>query len=111
MAIRLTKAFAKDANQVDLVVPATIPTVALDETYDATISASTELILNTATTLIEVSAIDKGIFMKWGATASSTDFDEFIPANQTRWFAIPTGQTAVQFIEEAATAKLVVIEK
>jgi hypothetical protein len=85
--------------------------VALEETYYATVSSSTAITLNTATTYLEVSAIDKGIFMKWGGTASSSDFDEFIPANQTRAFVKPTGQTSVQFIEETATAKLVVIEK
>lgn len=81
----------------------------LEETYDATISASTAITLNTSATWIEVSAIDKGIFMKWGATASSTDFDEFIPANTSKKFVILAA--TVQFIEESATAKLVVIEK
>lgn len=81
----------------------------LEETYDATISASTAITLNTSASWIEVSAIDKGIFMKWGATASSTDFDEFIPANTSKKFVILAA--TVQFIEESATAKLVVIEK
>lgn len=91
--------------------------VALEETYDATISSSTSLTLNASTTFIEVSAIDKGIFLKWGGTASSTDFDEFIAPNSTRQYYVPpnasTGalHTTVQFIEESATAKLVVIEK
>lgn len=83
----------------------------LEETYDATISSSTSITLNTAATYLEVSAIDKGVFMKWGATASSSDFDEFISPNTTRVYVVPTGQTTVQFIEESATAKLVVIEK
>lgn len=81
----------------------------LEETYDATISSSTEITFASGTSSIEVSAIDKGIFMKWGATASSSDFDEFIPANTTKIFEIQS--TSAQFIEEAATAKLVVIEK
>lgn len=78
-------------------------------TYDATISGSTSITLNSGTTYIIVSAIDKGIFMKWGATASSSAFDEFIPANQTAVFVKQAA--TVQFIEESATAKLVVIEK
>lgn len=78
-------------------------------TYDATISGSTTVTLNAGTTSIVVSAIDKGIFMKWGATASSSAFDEFIPANTTRVFVRLA--STVQFIEEAATAKLVVLEK
>lgn len=81
----------------------------LEETYDATISASTTVTFASGTSVIEVSAIDKGIFMKWGATASSSDFDEFIPANTTRCF--PILSATAQFIEEVATAKLVVIEK
>jgi len=83
------------------------PTLA--RTYDATISASTTVTFAAGTNYIEVSAIDKGIFMKWGATASSSAFDEFIPANTSKRFV--TLAATAQFIEEAATAKLVVIEK
>jgi len=78
-------------------------------TYDATISSSTAITFNTASEYIEVTAIDKGIFMKWGATAASNAFDEFIPANTSKVFIIQA--TTAQFIEQAATAILVVIEK
>lgn len=90
--------------------------VALEETYDGTVSASTEITLNTATTYIEVTAIDKAIMMKWGtADASTTDFDVVIAPNTTRGFWVPndttgTRYTAVNFIEEVATAKLAVTE-
>lgn len=105
-----TPQLPRDDNQVPL--PNSVPSVvALEETYDAIISTSTSITLNTATTLIEVTAIDKGIFLKWGAAAASTDFDEFIAPNTTRIYGVPSGQTSVQFIEEVATAKLVVIEK
>jgi hypothetical protein len=82
---------------------------ALAVTYDATISSSTEITLAAGATYIEVSAIDKGVFMKWGTTASSSAFDEFISANTTRLF--PVKAATVQFIQESATAKLVVVEK
>jgi hypothetical protein len=92
--------------------------VALEETYDATISGSTELSLNASTNLIEVCAIDKAIMMKWGTSdASTSDFDEVIPANTVRQFSVPidsaTGvkYTAVNFIEQSATAILAVVEK
>lgn len=85
--------------------------LAIAVTYDATISSSTAVSLNASTTSIEVTAIDKGIFMKWGGTASSTSFDEFIGAGLTRCYEVPEGQTSVEFIQESATAKLVVIEK
>lgn len=92
--------------------------VAIDETYDATVSGSTEITLNAATTLIEVGAIDKAILLKWGADdASTSDFDEVIPANTVSQFYIPIDSStkasfaAVNFIEEAASAHLVVIEK
>ena len=92
--------------------------VAINETYDATISASVEITLNALTTLIEVSAIDKTILLNWGTTsASTTVFDEVISLNTTRQFLVPTDvttenlYTAVNFIEQAATAILAVIEK
>ena len=85
------------------------PTLAV--TYDATVNASTEVAIASGASYIEVTAIDKGIFLKWGATASSSAFDEFIAPNVTRLYIIPTGVTSVQFIEESANAKLVVIQK
>lgn len=85
---------------------------ALAVTYDATISASTEITLNASTTMISVTAIDKAILLNWGTSdASTTVFDECIPANDTRHFYVPAGVAAVNFIEEAATAKLVCVEK
>jgi len=80
-------------------------------TYDATISSSTDITLNAGSTYIEVTAIDKGVFLKWDGTASASSFDEFIALNSTRTYVIPGGTTTVNFIEESATAKLVVIEK
>ena len=91
--------------------------VALARTVDATISASTEITLNASTTFIRVYALDKDIYMKWGtADVTSSNFDEIIPANQICDFFVPieTGSTlytAVNFIERAATAQLVVLEK
>jgi hypothetical protein len=55
--------------------------------------------------------------MKWGATASSSAFDEYIQAGSTRHYVVPVNATTgvqyttVQFIEQAASATLVVIEK
>lgn len=83
----------------------------LKASYDATISSSTAITLQATTSYLEVSAVDKGIFMAWGRTAASNDFDEFISPNTTKIFVKPVGQTSVQFIEQAATALLVVVEK
>jgi len=80
-------------------------------TYDATISSSTAITLNAATTKIEVTAIDKTILLKWNATASTAAFDEAIPANTSKVFRRPKGSTTANFIEEVATAKLICIEK
>lgn len=103
--------FPRDNNHVT--INSTVPAVvALDETYDATVSATTEITLNAATTFIEVAALDKAIFLKWGTNdASSSDFDAVIPANTVRTFFIPPDITAVNFIEQAASAALVVVEK
>lgn len=103
--------FPSDDNRA--VITSLTPAVeALAVTYDATVSASTEITLNAATTLIEVCAIDKTILLNWGTTdASTTVFDEVIPLNSVRQFYVPANVTAVNFIEESATAKLVCIEK
>lgn len=108
-------ALPKDGNGVVAqLVPAT---AALAITYDATISASTEITLNTATTFVEVTAIDKAILLLWGISDASTSaFDEVIPANTSKGFFVPNDAsgvryTALNIIEQAATAIAVVIEK
>lgn len=85
------------------------PTLAV--TYDATISSSTAVTLQSGTTSIEVSAVLKGIFLKWDGTASSSSFDEYIPLDSTHIYVVPSGTTTANFIEEAASAHLVCIEK
>lgn len=83
----------------------------LTATYDATVSSSTAITLNSATTYIVVSAISKGIFLSWDRTVSSSDFDEFIPADSTKIYVVPTGKTTVNFIEQSASSALICIEK
>ncbi|KKN14461.1 hypothetical protein LCGC14_0995830 [marine sediment metagenome] len=92
--------------------------ITLEETYDASIGSSTEITLNSDTTLIEVSAIDKTILLNWGATSASTSvFDEVINLNSTRQFLVPVDTstkvlfTKVNFIEQEAGAVLCVVEK
>jgi hypothetical protein len=104
----MTLTYLKDDN--GQVVNALPKQSALAKTYDATISASTSVTLNAATTLLEITAIDKAIFYKWGATASSSDFDGIVPANTSKLVPVPAGKTTIQFIEESATAKLAVVE-
>lgn len=80
-------------------------------TYDATVSASTAITLNSKTTYIEVTAIDKGIFLAWNRTVSSSDFDEYIAVGTTRTYVVPSGTTTANFIQQAATGILVCLEK
>lgn len=84
---------------------------ALAVTYDTSVSAATDVTLNASTTVIEVTAITQGIFVRFAATASSSNFDAFVPAGATRTFVVPAGVTTVSFIEEAASAKLVLVER
>ena len=84
---------------------------ALAVTVDASVSGATDITLNAATQFIEVNALSKGVYMRYAATASASDFDEYIAADQVRHYAIPDGVTIISFIEEAASAKIVVIEK
>lgn len=85
------------------------PTLAA--TYDATISSATTVTFNANTSIIVVSAIDKGIFVRFDATVTSSAFDEFVPLNTKVYLVRPVGSAFMTVIEEAATAKIVVIEK
>ena len=79
-------------------------------TYDATVSGNTAITLNAKTSGIEVTAIDKPIFLRWDGTASSSAFDAIIAPNTTKVFSVPRGAVTANFIEQAATAILVVVE-
>lgn len=86
--------------------------VALARTLDASISGSTEIVFNGATSYIEVYAIAKDVYLKWGtADVTASNFDEVIPAGQIREFLLPEGITAVNLIEREASATVIVIEK
>lgn len=93
-----------------------INAVAVATTYDTSISSSTEVTLNTATRLIQVTAIAQAIFVAWGVdNAASNNFDVVVPAGESYWLNVPyqsTGAlyTAVNFLETAASATLIVAE-
>ncbi len=93
-------------------------TPALARTVDATISTSTEITLNAATTWIEVTAFTQAVYLKYGTNdITASNFDEIIVPGQSKPFAIPidpaTGErfTAINVIQKAASAEVVVIEK
>lgn len=97
--------------------PAQINATPVATTYDATISSSTEITLNAATRIIQVTAIDKPIFVSWGtADASTSNFDVLVPADTSYFLSVPTDPTtgsrytAVNFLEASATALLAVCE-
>lgn len=89
----------------------TVPTTALARTYDTTVSTATSITLNANTKLIEVTAINQGVFLKYAAGVSSSDFDEYIAADQTRHYVKPINVTVISVIEIAASASVIVIEK
>lgn len=89
-------------------------------TYDATVSADTEVALNADTTLVEVTALNTPILIKYktatgGTAVSTSNFSEIVAAGTTRQFKVPyiAGVRAAywSFIEQAASATLIVIEK
>ena len=86
---------------------------ALASTASSSISTATNITLNGSTQIVEITAIDQGVFMKYaaGVTTSSNGFDEFIPADSVRHYVIPDGVTVISVIERAATASVIVIEK
>ncbi len=86
--------------------------IALSRTVDSSISTSTEIALTNGASFIEVYAVAKDIYLKWGtADVTASNFDAVIPAGQVRFFGIPENITAVNFIEREASATLILIEK
>ncbi len=86
--------------------------VALEQTVDSSLSTSSEIELNAATTMLRVYAITKDVYLKWGTNdATAANFDEVIPAAQVLDFKVPNGQTAINLIEREASATVIVIEK
>ena len=86
--------------------------IALARTVDDTISASAEITLNELTTMIRVVVAAKDVFLKWGTdNVTAANFDECIQADTYMDFIVPANITAVNLIERAATATVVVIEK
>jgi hypothetical protein len=83
----------------------------LARTYDTTISTATDITLQTNTHFLRVCAIGEGVFLRYAATASSVNFDEYIPADTVQDFQVPVGVTVISVIERAASAAVVVIEK
>lgn len=83
----------------------------LATTYDSSINTDTVVTLNAKTQILFVSAESKGIFMKWDGTASSSSFDEYISPGYTNVYVRPDGVTTAHFVEQAASAVLIVIEK
>lgn len=92
-------------------LPLTSDFAALARTYDTTISTATTVTLNVATRLLEVTAINQGVFLRYTTGVTSSNFDEYIHADQTRHYVVPFGVTDISVIEAAATANVVIIEK
>lgn len=85
---------------------------ALARTIDATISTSTEITLNGATSFLRIYAIAQDVYLKYGtADVSASNFDEVIPAGQVVDLLKPEGTTAINLIERVAGATVIVIEK
>lgn len=84
---------------------------ALAVTVDSTISSATSITLNTLTTLIEVQAVNQGIYLKYAEGVTSSNFDEHILADTIRHFIVPDGVTVISVLEDTASATVYVIEK
>jgi hypothetical protein len=97
----------RDENRVP--IPLVPDTDALAVTVDDSIATATDITLNANTTLIEVHAVDGGIFVRRAATASSSDFDYYVQSGQTRHFPVKS-VTTLSVIQDDSGAKVRLIE-
>jgi hypothetical protein len=92
-------------------IPLAPSRVALARTVDDTISASTEITFNAATTFIRCYAATQDVYLKWGTDdVTASNFDQVLPAGQIVDLVPPTGTTALNIIERTATASCIILE-
>jgi len=105
-----TKGLPRDDN--NQIAQLTVNTTALAQTRDTDISSSTEITLQTTTQMIEVTAIDGNVYLKYGTDdVTNANFDEFIHKGHVRHYFLPAGTTAVNLIDDGDGATVIVIEK
>lgn len=86
--------------------------VALNQTVNDSLDSSSEITLNTATSFLQVYAITKDVYLKWGTDdCTAANFDEVIPAGKIMNFLVPEGQTAINLLERESAATAIVLEK
>lgn len=106
----------RDNNQTGMQL--TAPTAAFHVT-NSDVTTHVEVTLQTAntttglpaTSLLEVSAITNGVFMRYTSVATTSAFDEFIQAGTTRHYKVPAGVLIVSFVSQTGSATVVLIEK
>lgn len=84
---------------------------ALARTVDTTISTATSITLNASTSIIEVSATNGSVYLRYSAGCSASNFDEYISEGQTRHYIIPENVTVISVLEASSGAGVIVIEK
>ena len=108
--------YDEDERNIEIQRPLLPAKPATARTLDTTISSSTEITLNANTRWIRVISKTQDAYMKWGtADVTNANFDHYILAGQVFDFKVPveTGSTlytAVNFLEQAASATLIVTE-
>lgn len=91
--------------------------LALARTVDSTISTSTEITLQPTTKYLRLYATSQDVYLRWGIEdCNENTFDEIIPAGQVVDLMVPDDirgvrSTAINVIERASGATIVVIEK
>lgn len=93
-------------------IPLTFAKSALARTFNTSVSTSVAITLATTTSMIEVTAIDDSIFLKYGSTAvSNSNFDEFISVGATRHYVVPNRVTVINVKDNGGSGTVVIIEK
>lgn len=98
----------REDNRVHLAI---IAQTSLATTIDDTISTATNITLNTDTEIIEVTAVNGSVYIKFSATASAATSDSFIPEGSTRHYGVKKASiTTISVIEGSSGAGVRIYE-
>ena len=84
------------------------PSVALNDEYRASAATSTAITINATTEIVEITAINDGVFfLKGTGTVSTTNFHGYVAAGTTRHYNVDPGTTTITVLSTSGSVVVI----